>query len=450
MGGSQSTAVSPVFGRSSSHGHREGGNNHPGLSLVKDIEAGTDLPYADRPPILAAFLDLEQQDDQSGLIIVCSSSIENWSRRFGFRKHRRKYEGKDRLSIVACDALPRQTSTSALLIAVGLNTGQIEIVNSFSLEVKCSLAASVVPSLLLTQIKTPIPNVVICGYSDGSVRSFFINSGKLGSSMQWPSEYLGVFCPPSCCSPSCEGIIELHGTPIQKSEITLERHPRRVTALAFSPQLSWLAVGYEGCKKLTNLTADGQTALVDHSSPVTLYSIVTEKLILTLEPTDGTVVFISTTQLPLLKGSKPVSSSPLYLTAVTPTSFSIWQLPGSATVSNLLALTDSPQHQQHAASFPLRVRHSSLSTHFSNTVIDRFNCGRCVSAVADTVDSVLFLLFEFGFVVSIALSTSPIAATEEVDASENVRLGDLPTLEQRHKVNCLFYRFMKVGLGLFR
>lgn len=417
MGGTPSTSagVTSVFYQEF---RKKDDNDNNILSLVREVQARTDLSHETRPPILASFLDIDPNNNEAGIIVITSHRIENFSRQYGFRKWQRSYH-QAHPPIVTCHCLPQNASSTSLVMAIGFRNGKVEIIDSRNLQLRRCLITPIVPSLSLTQLRTPIDNVISCGYDDASVRLFFINSGEIGATIDWPSEYLRVADPlSSLAAPAGETCVSA------AAPIEFDRRPCKVTALGFCREQNWLLVGYEGYKQLTNQTHDGQTTLVDLSPPITLYNVESKNLVSTFEPTNGSVIFTTVTKLPSSSVSRP---SPLVLIAVTPTSFIVWQLPESLSLE---------QQSLHSGSSwrTVRVCRVSLSVSFSNTPISQFNLGRCVSAAMDSSDSVLFLLFEFGFIASIALSITPISSATTHQPTES-----------KFRVDYSFYRLMKVG-----
>lgn len=436
------------------------------LKLRHEVQARTDLSIHQRPPILTSFLDIEQ-DGESGLIIITAHRIENFSRQFEFRKWLRKY-AEDGAPIVDCDWMPR--SSLGPLLVVGFADGKVEFLNSSNFELKRTLDITSQPSLqqipfrkvsLLTQVIAPIENAVVCGYSDGSCRSFFLSSGQLGKIIPWPAEQLTIVnhlgsgaqrddptVAHSTSSNASSNTAVCHYTRETETKFSLKRRPCKVTVLGFYRLKNWLLVGYEGYKELTNKTIDGQTSLVDLSPPIALFSIEKGTLLSTFEPVTGSVIFVSVVKLPLSSSSSSSANSknesPLFTVGVTSTSFHIWQIP-------------DPHHFQRIS--PLRVREPRLSVNLADTPLAELELGRCVSAAVDTMDSVLFLLFEFGFLTSVTLTMTESTLTnsstnsmlEEPSSSSSFSSSSQiskPLYTPLYDVEYAFYRLMRVSSQL--
>lgn len=425
------TAFYPVSGRRCDNIPNSGDS---GLNLIREVEGHTDLPYEQRPPTLASFLDLSQ-DIESGIIVVTERRLENFSQCYGFRKWQKKYQERDEGRAILCsDCLPRNCSQT-LQMAVGLRNGTIEIISSSDFQLQRTLTASKIPSVSLTQLICPVENVIICGYSDGSIRSIFIESNRIASTIPRSEVMFEKVKSLDSSITDCRLNVETNS---MKS--SFEHPPCKVTALGFHQPKNWVVVGYNGYKKLTNETMDGQTALEDFSPPIALYSIEFANLLATFEPSDGTIIFANITRIPLSSTlDKSMNCTPLFLVTVTWTSFSIWQLPESFT----------PPSQQSFPRTPQRIHASDLCVRFSKTPIGELNSGRCVSAAIDSVDAVLFLLFEFGYVASVSLSLSSAPANSashnlsEQRGSNDFSTGHYPLLSWG--VSYSFYRLMQVA-----
>lgn len=410
---SRSSGVTSVFFRSSTQPSEH--EDDDVFNLIKDIQGRTDITeHGHRPPIIKSFLDIDQ-GQESGILLVTTNRIENFSQKFGFRKWQRKYDKGGITQIVDCDFVPRRTPTSSSLIAIGFKNGRIEFLNSSNLQLHSILTTSIVEDLSLTRLSTPIDNVVICGYSDGSIRSFFINSQQLASIIPWPNEYFMIVNPFEAQNHTA---IETY-VPVQPDQFTLERRLCKVTSLGFHLPRNLLAAGYEGYKQLTNRTIDGQSSLVNLSPPVTLFSIESGSLLSTFEPIDATVIFTK-----IISLTSAVQPFPLFLLSLTSSStLIIHRIPDASTFKLLPP--------------PLRIRYPIFSVNLLNTPINQFNLGRCVDAAIDSIDAVLFVLFEFGFVASIALTISLPNSTAE-------STSPLPSSSE-FLVNYSLYRLMKVG-----
>ncbi|CEM07889.1 unnamed protein product [Vitrella brassicaformis CCMP3155] len=168
---------------------------------VNQVQGRTDLPLSKRPKVVAAFFDAEQ-GAASGILVITKDSIENFSAKSGIRKYLYRVQPS---SAIRCAALNTKSALGPCLFS-GCEDGVIRIHSGVTLKLQKEIPApeegvdSDASAPVLTCIACPLNNALVCGYADGTLRSFFIETNALACTYRPPSTESAPSSPEPCPS----------------------------------------------------------------------------------------------------------------------------------------------------------------------------------------------------------------------------------------------------------